>query len=191
MGWDVLFWKRLECIWDRLLHAQTGPHTWEAEEFNELPALRRMRGLPPMTCSPPPEASRVRVGCMEIEVSALRLGSNIGHVTSRLCQTKAGKRETVSCQAVSILQSSESRAGQVQLQNLRQNPLKPPEAETDPFENGLCRRFIWNRIIETWCFAFFRATFASEREAVTPQAGKNLSRYLYTVNLIYLYILVY
>ena len=172
--------------------AQTGPHTWEAEEFNELPALRRMRGLPPMTCSPPPEASRVRVGCMEIEVSALGLGSNIGHVTTQLCQTKAGKRETVSCQAVSILQSSESRAGQVQLQNLRQNPLKPPEAETDPFENGLCRRFIWNRIIETWCFAFFRATFASEREAVTPQAGKNLrSVSIHSKYNISIYILVY
>ena len=25
------------------------------EEFNELPALRRMRGLPPMPCSPSPE----------------------------------------------------------------------------------------------------------------------------------------
>ena len=26
------------------------------QEFNELPALRRMRGLPPMACSPSPEA---------------------------------------------------------------------------------------------------------------------------------------
>eukprot|EP00435_Cladocopium_sp_Y103_P063884 s719_g25.t1 len=43
-------------------------------EFNELPALRRMRGLPPMTCSPPPE---------------------------------------------------------VQLKNLRQNPLKPPEDQQE------------------------------------------------------------
>lgn len=32
-----------------------GPWAPLAEEFNELPALRRMRGLPPMACSPSPE----------------------------------------------------------------------------------------------------------------------------------------
>ena len=65
----------------------------------------------------------------------------------------------------------------MQLQNLRQNPLKPPQAETDSIENGLCRRFIWHRIIEARCFVFFKTTFACDREEVTPQAGKNLSRY--------------
>lgn len=67
--------QALRAIYKRMLDGKSGGSILHhIREFNELPALRRMRGLPPMTCSPPPE---------------------------------------------------------VQLQNLRQNPLKPPEDQQE------------------------------------------------------------
>lgn len=67
--------QALRAIYKRMLDGKSGGSILHhIREFNELPALRRMRGLPPMTCSPPPE---------------------------------------------------------VQLKNLRQNPVKPPEDQKE------------------------------------------------------------
>eukprot|EP00439_Symbiodinium_sp_Y106_P078820 s24_g17.t1 len=49
--------KALRAIYKRIIDSQ-GAHgsvLHHIREFNELPALRRMRGLPPMACSPSPE----------------------------------------------------------------------------------------------------------------------------------------
>mmetsp|Transcript_62663 Transcript_62663/g.149525 ORF Transcript_62663/g.149525 Transcript_62663/m.149525 type:complete len:427 (-) Transcript_62663:256-1536(-) len=47
----------LRAIYKRVIERRHGGHILHhLREFNELPALRRMRGLPPMPCSPPPEA---------------------------------------------------------------------------------------------------------------------------------------
>jgi len=49
--------KALRAIYKRVLdaHGKCGNVLHHIREFNELPALRRMRGLPPMACSPTPE----------------------------------------------------------------------------------------------------------------------------------------
>lgn len=48
--------RALRAIYKRILESGYGGGILHpVREFNELPALRRMRGLPPMPCEPPPE----------------------------------------------------------------------------------------------------------------------------------------
>jgi len=47
--------RALRAVYQRVLHGVGGNVLHPIREFNELPHLRRLRGLPPMTCEPSPE----------------------------------------------------------------------------------------------------------------------------------------